>query len=130
MLLLVKEPMELVAGERNYLKRCSCGRLLFYFSLAKNPKFFQTESQGYATFGERTHGARPRQKIKVLLWTGLKSEPNLTDGRHAVHMMSKGQSVRDSSRDLAKNKICFSIHYPNFRDILWDKSTENKGHHN
>ena len=122
--------MELVAGERNYLKRCSCGRLLFYFSLAKNPKFFQTESQGYATFGERTHGARPRQKIKVLLWTGLKSEPNLTDCQHAVHMMSMGQSVRDSSRDLAKNKICFSIHYPNFRDILWDKSTENKGHHN
>ena len=85
--------MELVAGERNYLKRCSCGRLLFYFSLAKNPKFFQTESQGYATFGERTHGARPRQKIKVLLWTGLKSEPNLTDGRHAAHIMSKRQSA-------------------------------------
>ena len=92
--------MELVAGERNYLKRCSCGRLLFYFSLAKNPKLFQTESQGYATFGERTHGARPMQKIKVLLlWTSLKSEPNLTDGRHAVHMMSKGQLVRDARQN-------------------------------
>ena len=123
--------MELVAGERNYLKRCSCGRLLFYFPLAKNPKLFQTESQGYATFGERTHGARPRQKIKVLLlWTSLKSEPNLTDCQHAVHMMSMGQSVRDSSWDLAKNKICFSVHYPKFKDILWDKNTENKGHHN
>ena len=55
-----------------------------YFSLAKNPQLFQTESHGYADFGERTYGAHPRQKIKVLLWTGLKSEPNLTDGRHAV----------------------------------------------
>ena len=60
MLLLVKEPMELVAGERNYLKRCSCGRLLFYLSLALS--CFKQKVKGMLLLVKRTYGARPRQK--------------------------------------------------------------------